>query len=816
MAPRPLRWAVDPLEHASARALAAELGVSLVTASVLARRGHRTAAQARRFLQADERHDPFLFAGMDTACDLLLDHVRRGSRIVVHGDYDVDGICSTAVLVRALRRLGAEAGWHLPSRADGYGLSVATVEHLAAAGPGLLVTVDCGVGSVTEIARARELGMDALVLDHHLPGATLPDCPVIHPTVCGYPFGELCAAGVAHKLVEALLARAGEDPAEAAEDLDLVALATVCDVVPLVDENRRLVREGVRALARTRKAGLRALMEVAALDPGAVDAHSLGFRLGPRLNAAGRLGRPDPAFELLMTDDGERAAQIAAELDLLNRERRDVETRISFEAEALRAEQDAQAAFVLAGDGWHPGVIGIVASRIVERHGRPCVMVALGPEGGRGSGRSIPAYDLHAGLAACGSLLRRHGGHAMAAGLEIDPERVREFRLAFAAHAAAALTPADLVRRVRIDAVAAVPSLSLSLAEELGRLAPFGQANPSPTLLVPAARVGDVRPMGEDGDHARFALQGGGRRARAVAFRTPPGSLKALGDAPQEVAIRLERNEWNGAVEARLVLRELKAAEPGDVAEPAARREFLDAVALHMERAAPAPGAPRRELCDAREEGFAPLACSLLSGGEDVLVVCADVARRREGLRLVAGGVAAAFGVTLAAVRWDDLAADPGLAAVFPHVVALDPHVGAGQEDLLRALPGPPGGLAHSAHGAAEAVFALGVAEAELGLRQVLADLFRALRDAGECEGEALAALLRGPGRHPRAPGHCARLLTVLSELGLAEVAPGARSCRVPDAPRTDLERSATYRAATALLAEVRQRLDPAAGRVVA
>ena len=314
--------------------------------------------------------------------------------------------------------------------------------------------------------------------------------------MCDYPFGELCAAGVAQKLGEALLRTVGADPGTAAEDADLVALATVADVVPLRGENRRLVREGLKAIARTQRTGLRALMAVAQLDPGAVDERSLAFRLAPRINAAGRLARADLALELLLTEDPARAERIADELDRINRERQDVETRTLFAAEAARAEHAEAPAYVLAGEGWHPGVIGIVASRMVERHHRPCVLIALDGDRGRGSGRSISAYDLHAGLSACSAHLLRYGGHRAAAGLEIAVDAVDAFRHAFVRHAADALSPEDLVPIERVDAVVGPDRLGVPLAEELERLRPFGQGNPAPTFLVPAARVADVRSMG--------------------------------------------------------------------------------------------------------------------------------------------------------------------------------------------------------------------------------------------------------------------------------------------------------------------------------
>src|SRR5918993_914222 len=418
MQSKPSRWRADPYEVAAGRRLAAGLGVSPVVGSILARRGFSEAGEARRFLAAEESHDPRTLPGVPAACELILDHLRRGSVIAVFGDYDVDGVCSTAMLLRTLRGLGADPVWELPSRFDeGYGLSAGAVERLAARGVELLVTVDCGITAVEQVAAARAAGLDVVITDHHRPGDALPGCTVVHPALGDYGCPELCASGVVLKLSEALYAAAGRDPGEAAEDIDLAALATVCDLVPLRGENRRIVREGVMALSRTRKPGLRALMDVAGLSPGEVSEHSLGFRLGPRINAAGRMQRADAALELLLTDDAARAGEVARELDLLNRDRQEAETRILFAAEAACAPQAHEGAIVVAGEGWHPGVVGIVASRLVERWRRPCVVIALdGQGGGRGSGRSISAYDLHAGLAACSEHLGRFGGHRIAAG----------------------------------------------------------------------------------------------------------------------------------------------------------------------------------------------------------------------------------------------------------------------------------------------------------------------------------------------------------------------------------------------------------------
>jgi len=548
-----------PPEHV--RRLRRELGVSGPLAQVLVRRGLADPERARAFLAGDEEHSPAAFAGIGEAVELVLRHVRDGERITIHGDYDVDGICSTAVLVRALRELGGDVDSYLPDRAsDGYGLAADTVRRLAARGTRLLITVDCAITAVEEVELARELGMEVLVTDHHSPRAdgVLPRAPIVHPALCGYPCRDLCATAVAHKLAQALFTAAGRDPGELRQDLDLVALATIADVVPLLGENRTLVRRGLRALAGTAKPGLRALMAVARVDPGRADERSVGFALAPRLNAAGRLYRADAGLELILTGDRMRAAQIAQELDGANGERRQVERRIRYEAEAQMAELGERSAYVLAGEDWHPGVIGIVASRLVERSGRPVVLIALDGETGRASGRSVEAFDLLAGLTACAPHLLRYGGHRAAAGLEIERARVADFAAALSAHADGVLGPEELVGVEHVDAVVGGEELGMALAEELRALAPFGRGNPKVCLMLADAVFADARPMGE-GKHVRFAVESHGTRARAVAFGTG-GRLPVEQGIPAQATFTLEVNEWNGVSEPRLVLRQAQAA----------------------------------------------------------------------------------------------------------------------------------------------------------------------------------------------------------------------------------------------------------------
>ncbi len=557
------RFEIAPCADADVALLRAELGVSAALAQVLVRRGLGDPAAARAFLVGEEEHDPAAFAGLGQAIEPILRHVREGGLITIHGDYDVDGICSTAVLVRALRALGGDVDWYLPDRAsDGYGLSRDTVERLAARGTRLLVSADCAITAVEEVAAALALGMEVVVTDHHTPRAdgVLPAAPIVHPVVCGYPCVDLCATGVAYKLAQGLWAAAGRDPRGLEEDLDLVALATVADVVPLVGENRTFVRRGLRALASTGKPGLRALMAVARVDGAHVNERALGFALAPRLNAAGRLYRADAGLELILTEDTTRAAQIADELDRANQERRHTERGILFEAEAQAAALGDRAGYVLAGEGWHPGVIGIVASRLVERLNRPVVLIALDGDSGRGSGRSIDGFDLLGALEACAGHLSRYGGHRAAAGLEVERARVPALAAAFAAHAQAVLGEGELVRSERVDAIVEGEELGMALAEELGKLAPFGRGNPTVSLLVRAALLSDRRPMGE-GKHLRFTVDCGGARARAVAFGNG-GSLPVGEEEPADATFTLEVNEWNGVSEPRLVLRHVQAAGP--------------------------------------------------------------------------------------------------------------------------------------------------------------------------------------------------------------------------------------------------------------
>ena len=829
-------FVVEPYSYAEARTLSEELGLSEPVAVTLVRRGYRTPAAARAFLAADETHPPSAFDGIERVVERVSSAITVGRRITVHGDYDVDGVCATTVMVSALRELGAECDWFIPNRVeDGYGLSKDNVRRLAERGTEMLITVDCGITSVAEVALARELGMEVVVTDHHQQAAELPECPILHPEVSGYPFASLCGTAVAWKLVCALR---GEDGA----DLDLVALATVADVVPLVGENRALVRKGLAEIRRAQRPGIRALLEASKCDPERLDEGDLSFRLAPRINAAGRLYRADAGVELFLTEDPQRAATIAEELCRANSERRAAEREVDAAAEAARRDlpEELQRAhgLVVAGEDWHPGVVGIVASRLVERHQRPVIVISLDGRGeGRGSGRSISGFDLLAALRACAEHLEGFGGHRAAAGLTIKAENVRAFQQAFAAHVNEALAAEDLRRTERVDAMVGGTGLGLELAEELRQLAPFGMGNPGVRLLVPSARVTDVRSMGE-GKHARFSLHSGPHRALGVAFGR--SSLGVEDEDLLDASVRLEVNHWNGSVEPRVVLRELypleePAADHGESALPHscscgeaewwARFETELSADLDAESVKTAPGGRFSQTHEAGRQmvhGAAPATVAvaeLVSSGAGVLAVCADASRRAPlgngaaGLARFNGGAAmiachrcsaeeiarlagkAKSG--LAVTDYMALERVPELAGDFEHVVLVDPPSNA--EDEMRVeLPCAQGpSFLHLLWTDAEHEFAAKVLAERWPSREAVATAFRALQGLGESRGEQLREALTGAGRHPLCPEACARRFRVLSELRLVQGTPagGAGTVRVVSSERTELQRSAAFRA---------------------
>ena len=568
------RW-VEPgggpeCEVAAAR-LAAALRLHPLAARVLAARGHSDPEEAVRFLEAplQDLPDPFTMKGMNAAVARVARALEAGERIACYGDYDVDGVTSTSLLAGFLRAAGGDVVTYVPHRlVEGYGLNREAVVRLAGEGVRLLVTLDCGITSVEEVRAAAALGVDTVVVDHHTVPVELPAAAAIlnpHQPGCAYPTEDLAAVGVTFAFVMALrrrLREAGRFGAHRPEPnlkdaLDLVALGTIADVVPLVGANRTLVRWGLEALAKSRRPGVRALKRIAGIADGQpVTAGQVGFRLAPRINAAGRLDDAARGVRLLLATEDEPARTLAEELDRENQARQEIERRILEEATEDAAARVAAGArgLVLAREGWHPGVVGIVASRIVERFHRPAVLVALENETGKGSGRSIESFHLHDALSACAAHLGRFGGHKHAAGVTLERAALGGFRAAFEAHAAAQLSDADLQPRCRIDGWVEDGDLTDRAATDLEKLAPFGAGHPEPVFALRRAAARG-RTVGAAGAHLKLAL--GARGLDAIGFGM--GDRAALcAEGPVDAAFSVGFDEWDGTRRLQLKLRDVR------------------------------------------------------------------------------------------------------------------------------------------------------------------------------------------------------------------------------------------------------------------
>lgn len=551
-------------------ALAQGLGVSAALAALLAQRGLTTPELARRFLRPslDELADPLRLAGMPEAVDAIVRAVRAGRGILVHGDYDVDGQCATALLTRALRVAGAVIHPFVPHRLrDGYDLGPSGIGYAKSVGASLILTCDCGITALEAVAAARAGGLEVVVTDHHLPGPVLPRATaVVDPQREDDASGlrNLCGTGIAFKLVQALVPALGLPANSPYHFLGLVALATVADIVPLTGENRALVRHGLRLLPESRWPGIRALIRESGLEGREIRAGQVGFVLAPRLNAAGRIGDATDGLRLLLTDDEAEATRLARQLETMNTERQTLDQRILEEAiEQVERERDpdTDAALVLASDRWHAGVVGIVASRVVERFGRPALLIALDGDLGRGSGRSISRFDLHAALHRCGDVLERFGGHQMAAGLTIRRDRLDEFRERFTAVARESLGAGDLGPEQRVDLVLGLGEVNAELEQLCRQLEPCGMGNPGPVFGARRVRLDGARRVGNN--HLKATLAAPDGRLSAIGFGWADRAPKA---ESLDVAFRLEQNEWQGAttLQARIVA--LSAHDPSDVA----------------------------------------------------------------------------------------------------------------------------------------------------------------------------------------------------------------------------------------------------------
>ncbi len=561
------RWRLAAAPDPEAvRALERSLDLHPLVAQLLVARGYRSLEDAETFLKPDlgDLHDPMLFVDMDRAVARLMRALAGGERITVYGDYDVDGVTSTAILISFLRQIGAQVEAYIPHRLkEGYGLNLNAVREIAARGTRLLLTCDCGVTAVEEVDAAARAGMDVVVIDHHrVPTRPPAAVAILNPyrEDCRFPFRHLAAVGVTFNLLMALrraLREAGwfhrhrQPEPNLGELLDLVALGTVADVVPLVGENRIFVAHGLRRLAEAKRPGIVALKEVAGIEPGPVSAGQIAFRLGPRINAAGRLDEASVGLSLLLSGDLATARRLAADLDAANEERRRIEREITAEAAAqAEAKLERGPGLVLVGDGWHRGIVGIVASRMVERFHRPTLVLARDGDRIRGSGRSIPAFDLHAGLGACARHLERFGGHRAAAGLELQAAHLEAFEADFLDACVRALAPEDLLPELAVDAELCPTEVDLRLACDLERLAPFGLGNRAPVFLARGVRIRDARLVGR-GEPAH--LKGRVDRLEAIGFGLGD-AIGFCGAGRVDLAYGVEFNRFRGrtTLQARL------------------------------------------------------------------------------------------------------------------------------------------------------------------------------------------------------------------------------------------------------------------------
>jgi len=551
---RPAHWILPKApDEEAVRELAEALSLPEVACRLLLIRGYASAEDAKLFLRPrlDMLHDPLKFLSMDKAVDRLARAVRDQELVFIHGDYDVDGISSTTLLTRAIRVLGGKALPFIPRRIeDGYDLSDAGVDAAIAAGAKVVVTCDCGTSAVSPVARLCKAGIDVIVTDHHLPGGELPDClAILNPkrTGCGYPDKDLAAVGVAFKLALALARALGRNENFIWGMLDLVALATVADVAPLRGENRVFVRYGLKVLADTQNVGLRALIRAAGLSGKPLTAGRIGFILAPRLNAAGRLGHAIRGVELLLSENEHEANTIARELEELNNKRQELDHATLEQARerVLQLDLDDTFGIVLADESWHPGVIGIVASRLVEEFGRPTVLIALSGDEGKGSGRSISKFDLHGALGQSREFLLRFGGHRAAAGVTIARDKVNDFAARFNDVAKSLLTPEDLVPEIRVDLEVNIDGMDERLESLFRHFEPFGIGNPSPVLLARNVTLAaPPRLVGKDGLKVVLDMGTGSLDALGWGFAHRAAEFQA--GSKVDIAFRLERDEYRG------------------------------------------------------------------------------------------------------------------------------------------------------------------------------------------------------------------------------------------------------------------------------
>jgi single-stranded-DNA-specific exonuclease len=558
-------WVVRQVDPIQRGLLSQALSISSATASLLINRGVTSVDQATAWMSPLQTHDPFLIPDIERAVDRLHQAMQRRERVCFYGDYDVDGMSATSIYLSFFRGLGAEVRAYVPHRLrEGYGLNEAAVRTLASEGVSLLVTSDCGTTSHHEITLANQLGIDVVVTDHHQSDMEMPPALAVmnpHRQEARYPFHGLCSGGLAFKVAQAYGMKYGSGSVPLESLLDLVALATIADVVPLQDENRLFVREGLAHLSRGARCGIRALKQVAGISRECT-AETIAFKLGPRLNAAGRLDEAIKGVRLLTTESEREAQELAENLEQLNQARREIEADILQDALAQVESREVPGGIVLYARGWHLGVVGIIAARIMERFHRPTVVIAVNEQGvGKGSARTVPGFDLYQALAACRDLLIAFGGHPSAAGITIQEARLPEFAERFSALAETWARETHSIPTLHVDSEVRLNEITLQLIREIGTLHPFGAGNPAPTFAVRRLDVLHARVVGDN--HLKMTVRQGG----SLPFDTIGFGMKSLEDrglslkTPIDAAFTPELNHWNGHDRIQLRLRDIKAAE---------------------------------------------------------------------------------------------------------------------------------------------------------------------------------------------------------------------------------------------------------------
>jgi len=508
-------------------------------------------------------YDPFLMKDMDKAVERILSAIRKEEQIVVYGDYDVDGITATTILVRTLRHLGAKADYYIPDRQkEGYGFNLSSLHRLIKEGTNLLVSVDCGITSVEDVAAIRE-ELDIIITDHHLPGVQVPEALAVidpHQEDCSYPDKNLAGVGVAFKLCQALCRRARDK--EFTDDMELVALGTIADIVPLLGENRKLTRLGLAALSHTQFPGIQALIEVSSLQGKEINSGQVGFTLAPRLNAAGRVGSAMDGVRLLLSEDKDAASVVATALNDENLERQNIEKDILALAEQQLKDMDLSTmhSIVLSGEEWHPGVIGIVASRLVDKYYLPTIVISLQGEMGKGSCRSIKGLHMYDALCACEKYLLGFGGHSQAAGLTLKAEDIEGFRQAFDEYVAKTLEPEDFIPTIPLEFEMTPQEITFELVEEITKLEPYGMGNPKPLFGCRGVRGRGARPIGREGQHLAFELGKKERPATAL-FWNKSAYVNVVNAEAIDIVYVPQINEWQGNRNIELMIQEWGPAE---------------------------------------------------------------------------------------------------------------------------------------------------------------------------------------------------------------------------------------------------------------